>query len=136
LYSKDLPEINKGDWTKYGGDNHNACAHITHLNILAYRLIFPELKRVVLEAAVTTFNMNGPRIFKAISFAFNDLPADHPFLQLLVDHHCLFYTPEDNDLFQESIRKLPQEFIFRIIRKYSEVAKKDDKLKLTDYCKD
>lgn len=130
LYSKDLPETRKGNWIKYGGENVLAGRYIAELNVLVDRLVVDELKGLALELFVNLFNLGFVVVLSGIELAFDNLPEDHPFLQLLVDHHCITYTAEGNITVREWFIRMPREFLFRVLTNYSERKTESHRLKL------
>lgn len=127
-----------------------ACRYIAELNVLADRLIVHELKDLALRLSVNECNMYlalrlPANLFSldlatspspsTIHYAFDNLPEDHPFLQILVDHHCLTYAAVQNSVFKERVIRMPREFLFRALIKYSERKRESNRLELKDYCK-
>lgn len=102
--------------------------HITQLYILANRIIAPELTEAALEMAVATFNNNSPLQW-AIGLAFENLPDNDGFLQMLVDEWCSWAreptTPE-----RAEEPHLPTSFLFRAVRQYSDLVGRGDQKQL------
>ncbi|KAF1964931.1 hypothetical protein BU23DRAFT_561468 [Bimuria novae-zelandiae CBS 107.79] len=141
LYRQDLPEIKQRNWTKYGGSKEDTDIYVTRLYVLADRFIMPKLKQLALEIAFTEFDEYVWPALNTIKFAFESLPEGDPFLQLLVDQHCLYY---DGGGFynryeletQECFGKLPGGFLVGVMRRYAEMVKKERRLRFEDYLRD
>jgi hypothetical protein len=109
--------------------------YIAELNVLAGRLVVDELKGLALELSANLFNLGFVVVLSGIELAFDNLPEDHPFLQFLVDQHCITYTAKGNSKVKEFFIRMPREYLFRVLTKYSERKTESNRLKLTDYCK-
>lgn len=105
--------------------------YVTHLYILANRLICPELVQPALDMAIDHFNTFGPS-FAAIHLAFDNLPEHDIFLQAMVNDYCN-WSCEDK-LATEDALDLPQEFLLRVTRKSISMSMhKEEHLKHEDY---
>lgn len=125
LYTQKLEHISS--WELYD-DIYSDDQHITELYILADRCIVPALKSLVLEFAIWYYEVesNYP-LYTSITVAFENLPEDDPYLQLLVDAHCLFGArPPRSDgtraTYIEKRSRLSFSFIYRAMEKYADIS--------------
>ncbi|KAF1960086.1 hypothetical protein CC80DRAFT_590412 [Byssothecium circinans] len=111
------------------------------LYLIAHELQIRSLKSIVLNLAVDWFakSKTSPS-YSAIIDAFKRVPPGCPFLQFLVDAHCLHWIlGHDNDKEGSLIRKLPATFISKMMDKYQKLSKKKSEtitLNAADYTED
>ncbi|KAF1358350.1 hypothetical protein EJ07DRAFT_180067 [Lizonia empirigonia] len=83
-------------------------------------------KRAVLQVLVAFYVPPGPGgvpFFSTIIYAFNHLPGDDIFLKLLVDVQCCRYcAANDSDEELEDRKKLPYDFLMRVMLRSSEIC--------------
>ncbi|KAF2662292.1 hypothetical protein K491DRAFT_739553 [Lophiostoma macrostomum CBS 122681] len=90
---------------------------ILGLYVFADRFLVQELKDFTLELCETWYIVQ-PLNAEAIVYAFANLPASDPLLNILIDGSSEYgNVPEDEKDKQECMEQLPREFMFRVMQR-------------------
>ena len=95
-----------------------------NIYVLADRLLVPDPKVAILDKAHELYDLRPPH-HETVATAFDNLPANDPYLSLLVDAWVvkkdnLGKSEEEKEAAMES---LPKEFLYRVVERMQEVGK-------------
>jgi hypothetical protein len=90
--------------------------------IFADKYLVPDMQKFVMDVAVSYSSTRVPW-YAEVTLAFNNLPANSPLLQLLVDMQCEQFNLEDADKEEppDAISNLPPEFLYRVLMRTQEL---------------
>lgn len=85
------------------------------------RFLVPEFRRAVNNSFVGhKLYQQASKLYSLAIYAFENIPADRPILQFLVDKHCFEWVADlDTKYDLEYYQKLPHNFLVRVMRRYN-----------------
>ncbi|KAI8934202.1 hypothetical protein NX059_008951 [Plenodomus lindquistii] len=125
LYTQSLPEAYKRNGNQ---DVNNATREyqrgVILLCIFADRFIVPALKAPLKHLLLHSLTDHGP-YFDGLRLAAEGLSTDHPVVRMLVDAHCIRWSPDSKTpaTDDEKLEDLPVEFLCGLARRYAQISK-------------
>lgn len=133
LYARKLPEDKECDCETHEEDEY-AClreAQLSRLRCYAFghRLLAPGFRQAVQNDLVDYMVGDHPTspYYEVVDYAYKNLPAHDPVLQLLIDTHCATYDRcIDDGRKGKSVRQedLPHAFLIGVMNRYSDIVEK------------
>ena len=131
MYAKSLSPDKDPDWHAVWAsvppvetDQSIHCSRLLYSYVFADRFMVEDMRKVVVDLSYQRFLplMTEPMFrYESITFVFENLPADDPYLEFLVDVQCAYWSPAmDEDEDQADIDALTTDFLYRVMKRMSE----------------
>jgi hypothetical protein len=128
IYTKSLSPTTIPDWRyrPMSSTMELSCRFI-YSYVFADRFIVPEMSKAIMHLTYQELSKrsSGPIMlphYANIEFAFANLRPEDPYLELLVDSHCAFWSPAlDEKRSRDEMDALPKEFLYRVMKRNSEL---------------